>query len=119
MKRSRFTAEKVIDALPEAAADSKTAELLSNITIGGDTLHLRPNMATLWVSRAKRMWALTEVNGSLNRLLADAILDNADLKYQLSKNGNVLRRVVARICFSSVAHTCKNIAGPAMITATE
>lgn len=42
----------------------------------------------LEVSEAKRLRALEAENARLKRLLADAMLDNAALKYLLGKNGD-------------------------------
>ena len=46
----------------------------------------------LEVSEAKRLRSLEDENGKLKRLLADAMLDNAGLKDQLSKNGDARRQ---------------------------
>ena len=60
MKRVRFSEEQIIGVLKEAEAGAKTADL------------------------ARRL--LESENAKLKRLLADAMLDQAALKYLLSKN---------------------------------
>jgi len=57
----------------------------------------------LEVSEAKRLRALEYENGRLKRLLADAMLYNADLKDLLLKNGNACRQAGSSRAFCNPA----------------
>ena len=86
MKQSRFIEEQIIGVLREAKAGSKTADVARRHGVSEATLcNWRAKSGGLEVSKAKHLRALEDENGRLNRLLADAMLDNAGLKDLLSK----------------------------------
>jgi putative transposase len=86
MKQSRFREEPIIGVLGKAKACPKTADLARRYSVSEETLYnWKAKYCGLEVSEAKRPRALEGENGRLKRLLADAMLDNADLKDLLSK----------------------------------
>jgi len=82
MDRTRFTEEQIVAVLNEprlATLRGGTVCLKRQFRTGG------PRMA-FGVCKAKRLRAIEDKNAKLKRLLAEAMLDNADLKDLLSKN---------------------------------
>ncbi len=72
--------------LRETGAGAKTADLARKHGVSEATLfNWKAKYAGLEVSEAKRLRALKDENGSLKRLLADAMLNNAGLKVLLAK----------------------------------
>ena len=81
MNRKQFTEEQIIGILKEANAGAVVAELCRKHGMSSATYYARKaKYGGLEVSEAKRLRALEDENGKINRLLADAMLDNAGLK---------------------------------------
>ena len=92
MKRTRFSEEQIIGVLKEAEAGAKTGELARRHGVSEATIYnWKAKYGGLEVSEAKRLRSLEDENAKLNRLLADAMLDNAALKDLLTKNGDARR----------------------------
>lgn len=86
MKRSRFTEERIIGILKEQEAGMAVADLCRKHGMSDASFYnWKAKYGGLEVSEAKRMRSLTDENGRLKRLLADAMLDNAALKDLLGK----------------------------------
>lgn len=86
MKRSRFTEEQIIGILQEQEAGAATADVCRRHGVSSATFYKwKAKYGGLEVSEAKRMKALEDENGRLERMLADAMLDNAALKDLLGK----------------------------------
>jgi putative transposase len=78
MKRSRFSEEQIIAVLREQEAGVATADVCRKHGISSATFYaLKAKFGGMDVSEAKRLKSLEDENGKLNRLLADAMLDNA------------------------------------------
>ena len=87
MKRARFTEEQIIGVLKEQEAGAKTADLARRHGVSeATTYNWKAKYGGLEVSEAKRLRSLEDENAKLKRLLAEAMLDNADLKDLLAKN---------------------------------
>jgi putative transposase len=72
--------------LKEAEAGAKTADLARRRGVSEATIYnWKAKYGGLEVSEAKRLRSLEDENGRLERLLADAMLDNAALKDLLTK----------------------------------
>ncbi|MCH2458422.1 MAG: transposase [Henriciella sp.] len=72
--------------LKEAEAGAKTADLARRHGVSEATIYnWKAKYGGLEVSEAKRLRSLEDENGRLERLLADAMLDNAALKDLLAK----------------------------------
>ena len=86
MKRSRFNEEQIIAILQEQEAGAKTADVCRKHGISGATFYKwKGKFGGMDVSDARRLKALEDENARLKKLLADARLDNAALKDQLTK----------------------------------
>ena len=86
MKRSRFSEEQIIGILKEHEAGVPVAELYRKHGMSPASLYAwKAKFGGMEVSDAKRLKALEAENGTLKRLLADAMLDNTALKDLLSK----------------------------------
>ncbi len=86
MKRKRFTEERIIGILKEHEAGAKMADLCRKHGISEATFYnWKSKFGGMEVSEAKRLKGLEAENAKLERLLADAMLDNAALKDLLSK----------------------------------
>jgi len=86
MKRSRFTEEQIIGVLKEHELGAKTSDLCRKHGISEATFYnWKAKYGGLDVSEARRLKQLSDENGKLKKLLADAMLDNAALKDLLSK----------------------------------
>ena len=81
MKRSRFTEEQIIGILREQESGLKVAEVCRQHGISQPTFYAwKAKYGGMSVSDAKRLKQLEEENTKLNKLLAEAMLDNAVLK---------------------------------------
>ena len=89
MKRKRFTEERIIGILREADAGAVVLDLCRKHGMSSATYYTwKAKYGGLEVSQAKRLRSLEDENGKLKRLLAHAMLDSADLKDLLAKNGD-------------------------------
>ena len=99
MKRSRFSEEQIIGILKEHEAGVSVADLCRKHGVSDASIYKwKARFGGMEVSEAKRLRALEDENAKLQRMLADAMLDNVALK-DLEKNGNV--RCRAESCRSS------------------
>ena len=81
MKKSRFTEERIIAILREQEAGVGTAEVCRKHGISTATFYAwKAKFGGLEVSEAKRLKSLEDENARLQKLLAEAMLDNAVLK---------------------------------------
>ncbi|SFE04287.1 putative transposase [Roseivivax sediminis] len=86
MKRSRFSEEQIIDILREKDAGATVADLCRRHGMSSATFYAwKAKYGGMDVSDARRLKALEDENARLKWLYADAMLDNARLKDQLSK----------------------------------
>ena len=86
MKRKRFSEERIIAVLREHDAGAKAADLARKCGVSEATLYnWKAKYGGLDVSEAKRLKALEDENRKLKKLLAESMLDNAELKELLSK----------------------------------
>mgnify|MGYP001281135800 FL=1 len=86
MKRKRFTEEQIIGILREHEAGAKTADLARKHGLSEATLYnWKAKFGGMDVSDARKLRALEEENGTLKRLLADAMLDASALHELLAK----------------------------------
>ena len=86
MKRLRFTDEQVIAILREQEAGGTTVDVCRRHGISTATFYAwKAKYGGLEVSEARRLKVLEDENTKLERLLADAMLDNAGLKDLLAK----------------------------------
>ena len=87
MRKSRFTAEQIVENLQEYAAGAKVSELCRKHGMSDATLYKwKSRYGGMQVSELRRLKDLEAENAELKRLLADAMLDNAGLKGLLAKN---------------------------------
>ena len=81
MKQSRFKEEQIIGMLKEQEAGMATADVCRKHGISTATLYKwKAQFGGLEVSDARRLKALEDKNAKLEKLLAEAMLDNATLK---------------------------------------
>lgn len=86
MKR-RFSDEQIIGRIKEYQAGVKAREFCRRYGIGDATFcKYKAKFGGMKVSDAKKLRALEDENNKLKRMLADAMLDNAALKYLATKN---------------------------------
>lgn len=86
MKRSRFTEEQIIGILREQEAGVPVADLCRKHGLSSPTFYKwKAKYGGLDVSEARRLKALEDENAKLQRMLAEAMLDNVALKDLLGK----------------------------------
>ena len=86
MKLSRFSDEQIIGILKEQEAGAATADVCRRHGISGATFYKwKAKFGGLEVTEAKRLRTLEEENAKLKKLLAEAMLDIAVLKYISTK----------------------------------
>lgn len=84
--KKRFTEEQIISFLKESEAGMPIKELCRKHGFSDATYYKwKAKFGGMEVSDAKRLKALTDENGKLKRLLAEALLDNAALKDVVSR----------------------------------
>jgi len=88
-KRVQFTDEQIIGMLKEQESGQRTADICRKHGISEATFYKsKSKYGGMDVSDARKLKALEDENAKLEKLLADAMLDNAILKDVASKNGN-------------------------------
>jgi putative transposase len=86
MRRSRFTEKQIISILKEHEAGVPVSDLCRKHGVSDASLYKwKARFGGMEVSEAKRLRALEDENAKLNRMLADAMLDNVALKDLLGK----------------------------------
>ena len=86
MRKSRFSEEQIIGMLKEQEAGLPTADVCRKHGLSPATFYkLKAKYGGLEVSDARRLRQLEDENGTLKRLLAESVLDNAILKDLLGK----------------------------------
>lgn len=86
MKRNRFTEEQIIGISKEDEAGVSVADLCRKHGVSDASIYKwKAKFGGMDVSEAKRLRTLEDENTKLNRLLADAMLDNAAPKDLLGK----------------------------------
>ena len=86
MRWGRFSEEQIIAILNEQEAGLATANVCRRHGISSATFYKwKSKYGGLEVSEARRLRALEDENAQLNKLLAEAMLDNAVLKDLASK----------------------------------
>lgn len=87
MKRSRFSEEQIIGILKEHEAGVSVADLCRKHGVSDASIYKwKAKFGGMEVSEAKRLKTLEDENTRLQRLLADAMLDNPALKDLLGNN---------------------------------
>ena len=86
MRWGRFSEEQIIAILNEQEAGLATANVCRRHEISSATFYKwKSKYGGLEVSEARRLRALEDENAQLNKLLAEAMLDNVVLKDLASK----------------------------------
>lgn len=84
--KKRFTEEQIIQVMKEQESGVATAEVYSRHGISPATFYnWKAKFGGMDVSEARRLKALEAENANLKKLLAEAMLDNAILKYVVTK----------------------------------
>lgn len=86
MKSSRFSGEQITGILKEHRAVLSAVELCRKCGVSDATFYKwRSKYGRMEIAEAKRLKALEDENGRLQRLLADAMLDVSTLKGMFAK----------------------------------
>ena len=86
MKRNRFSEEQIIGILKEHEAGVPVADLCRKHGVSNASIYKwKAKYGGMDVSEAKRLKSLEDENIKLEKLLADAMLDNSALKDLLGK----------------------------------
>lgn len=86
MKRSRFSEEQIIGILKEQEAGVPVAELCRKHGVSDASIYKwKARFGGMDVSEVRRLRSLEDENAKLERMLADAMLDNVALKDLLGK----------------------------------
>lgn len=81
MRRSRFSEEQIISILKGQEASMPTADTCRRHGISSATFYkYKAKFGGLDVSEARRLRAIEDENAKLNKLLAEAMFDNAVLQ---------------------------------------
>jgi putative transposase len=87
MRRCRFSEEQIIGILREQELGMKVADACRKHGISHTTFYTwRSKFRGREMSEARRLKSLEDENRYLKKLLADAVLENAMLKNQLTKS---------------------------------
>ena len=100
MKRSRFNEEQIIAILREQEAGWRRRTSAASTGSAGDLLQVEGQVSAVWTCRdARRLKALEDENAKLKKLLAEAMLDNAD-----AEGRDVKKLVTPAVERQAVAH---------------
>ena len=90
--KARFTDEQIIAMIKEQESGEKTADVCRRHGISSATFYkYKPKYGGMEPSDAKRLRALEDENGKLKKLLAEQMLDNANLRGGLASVSKVPR----------------------------
>lgn len=86
MERKRFTEEQIMGILKEHETGVSVADLCRKHGVSDASIYKwKAKLGGMHISEAKRLRSLEDENTKLERLLADATLDNAALEDLLGK----------------------------------
>ena len=88
MKKKRHTTEEIIRILRKADGQQTVEEVWREFNISEQTFYRwRRKDGRMEIAQAKRLKELSDENGELKKMLADALLKNRVLEETLSKKG--------------------------------
>ena len=86
MKRSRFSEEQIIGMLKEQESGVRTADVCRKYGISEATFYkYKAKFGGLEVSDARRLKSLEDENAKLKKLLAEQMLDAAEMRELVAK----------------------------------